>query len=153
MLPRAERRDPAHAPLDELRFEFETVHLPQYDGGPLRCYQLPLEFLIPRGSCATASASPHATITAGTYLAAAPCYAAPRMKAERLLRAALAALDEVGDPTGVRGVVAAALASSAPLRALPAPPGTLKRIGWHAAKLAMYADDPRAHTRSSTSCA
>jgi uncharacterized protein (TIGR02996 family) len=38
----------AHAPLDELRFEFETVHLPQYDGGPLRCYQLPLEFLIPR---------------------------------------------------------------------------------------------------------
>jgi uncharacterized protein (TIGR02996 family) len=36
-------------PLDELRFPYATMPLPTYDGGPLRGYQLPLEFTVPRG--------------------------------------------------------------------------------------------------------
>ena len=40
----------AKAPFsDELRFPYATMPLPQYDGGPLRCYMLPTEFTIPRG--------------------------------------------------------------------------------------------------------
>jgi uncharacterized protein (TIGR02996 family) len=33
---------------DELRFPYGTMPLPQYEGSPLRCYMLPLEFTIPR---------------------------------------------------------------------------------------------------------
>lgn len=64
------------------------------------------------------------------------------MNSDRFLRAALIALDEIGDPTDARGVVEAALAKPPPLQAHPAPQSTLKRIGWHAAKLAMYAKEP-----------
>jgi hypothetical protein len=38
----------AGTPLDVLRFPYMTMPLPSYDGGPLRCYQLPTEFTIPR---------------------------------------------------------------------------------------------------------
>lgn len=55
------------------------------------------------------------------------------------MRTALLALDEVGDPTRVRGVVEAA---PAPVRPLARPPGTVKRVAWNAARLAMFADDP-----------
>jgi hypothetical protein len=37
----------ADAPFDGLSLARDAV--PQYEGGPLRCYRLPLEFLLPRG--------------------------------------------------------------------------------------------------------
>lgn len=64
------------------------------------------------------------------------------MSSERFLRAALLALDEIGDPTESRAIIEAALTTAAPLRALPAPQTLLKRVDWHAAKLAMYAAEP-----------
>lgn len=38
----------ARSPFDGLRFPYATMPLPQYDGGPLRCYTLPTEYTIPR---------------------------------------------------------------------------------------------------------
>ena len=39
----------ADTPLNELRFPYQTMPLPQFEGSPLRCYTLPTEFTIPRG--------------------------------------------------------------------------------------------------------
>jgi uncharacterized protein (TIGR02996 family) len=39
----------AQTPLDELRFPYGTLPPPVYEGGPLRCYRLPLDFTVPRG--------------------------------------------------------------------------------------------------------
>ena len=39
----------AWTPLDDLHMPYRSMPLPQYEGSPLRCYLLPLEFLIPRG--------------------------------------------------------------------------------------------------------
>jgi hypothetical protein len=39
----------AGSPFESLRFDLDGIQLPLYDGGPLRCYQLPLEYSIPRG--------------------------------------------------------------------------------------------------------
>lgn len=64
------------------------------------------------------------------------------MRGEPFLRAALLALDEVGDPTRVAGTITAALAAPAPVRQLARPAGAVKRVAWHAARLAMFADDP-----------
>lgn len=38
----------ARAPIDDLRFPYGVMPLPQYEGSPLRCYTLPTEFTIPR---------------------------------------------------------------------------------------------------------
>lgn len=32
-------------PLDDVRFPWDSLPLPRYDGGPLRCYMLPVDFL------------------------------------------------------------------------------------------------------------
>jgi hypothetical protein len=40
----------ARTPLDgDLWFDFDGVLMPRYDGGPLRCYHLPVEYFVPRG--------------------------------------------------------------------------------------------------------
>jgi hypothetical protein len=60
------------------------------------------------------------------------------MRGELFLRAAVLALDEVGDPTRVRAL----LDAPAPQRHTPRPPRTVKRVAWNVTRLAMFADDP-----------
>lgn len=38
----------ARTPMDDLRFPYGVMPLPQHEGSPLRCYTLPTEFTIPR---------------------------------------------------------------------------------------------------------
>jgi len=67
---------------------------------------------------------------------------------EPFVRAALAAIDEAGDPTHVRSIVEGALVEAAPLRRLARPAGAKPRVGWAARQLAMAADQPaRAYAR------
>lgn len=64
------------------------------------------------------------------------------VRGELFLRAALVALDEIGDPTNVGAAITAALEIPAAPRQIAKPAGTLKRVAWSAQQLAMCADDP-----------
>ncbi len=71
------------------------------------------------------------------------------MTAAPFIRAALAALDEAGDPTDARAIVERALTAAAPLARLPRPANARKRVTWAARQLAMAADHPaRAYARA-----
>ncbi len=68
--------------------------------------------------------------------------------AEPVLRAALFALDEVGDPTGARAILEQALIQALPLVSLHRPPAAKKVVTWAATQMAMSADDAgRAYSR------
>ncbi len=70
------------------------------------------------------------------------------VQAEPFVRAALAAIDEAGDPCEVRAILEAALTAAAPLERLPRPPNAKKRVVWAARQLAIAADQPaRAYER------
>src|SRR5688572_7113489 len=70
------------------------------------------------------------------------------MRADLMLRAALVALDEAGDPTRVRAGIEAARKAAPALKQMARPANAVKRIAWAASQLAMFANDPaRAYSR------
>ncbi|MBA2543233.1 MAG: hypothetical protein H0V17_26565 [Deltaproteobacteria bacterium] len=68
--------------------------------------------------------------------------------AEPILRVALLALDEAGDPTSSRSTIEQALQAAAPLERLHRPSSARRQVTWGVAQLAMAAEQPaRAYSR------